>query len=160
MRARPQPESCNEAGFTLVEILAVLIIIGVMSSVVILSIPTPKAALDKQAELMVGTLNKMAQESIINGRVSAAGFDRSGYVLYQYADDAWQEMASDEWDASYRLKYKREGAALDIPKKAEPSILFQPTGLSTPFELAMSDKDSVFTLVGAGDGRIILRKDP
>lgn len=160
MRARPQPESRNEAGFTLVEILTVLVIIGVMSSVVILSMPTPKTELDKQAELMVGTLNKMAQESIINGRVSAAGFDRSGYALYQYTDDGWQEMAADEWDASYRLKYKRYGASLDIPKKAEPSILFQPTGLSTPFELAMSDKDSVYTLVGVGDGRIILRKDP
>lgn len=161
MWARPQPQvqPHKEAGFTLVEILAVLIIIGIMSSVVILSIPTPKTALDKQAQVVVGTLNKMAQESIINGRVSAAGFDRSGYVLYEYADDAWQELASDEWDESYRLKYKRIGAALDLPKKAEPSILFQPTGLSTPFELAMSNNDIAYTLIGEGDGRVILRKD-
>ena len=155
MTSRPH----HEAGFTLVEILAVLIIIGVMSSVVILSIPTPKTALDKQAQLMVGTLNKMSQNSIINGRVSAAGFGRSGYTLYEFADDAWQEVTSDTWGDSYRLKYKRIGAELDLPKKAEPSVLFQPTGLSTPFELALSDKDNVYTLIGEGDGRVILRKD-
>ena len=149
----------KEAGFTLIEILSVLVVISLISALVILSLPTPKTALDKQAELMVGTLNKMAQESIITGRVSAVGFDRDGYVLYEFADDEWQEIVSDDWDDDYRLKYKRAGADLDLPKEIQPSILFQPTGLSTPFELTLSDKDIAYTLLGEGDGRVVLRKD-
>ncbi len=155
MTSRPH----HEAGFTLVEVLVVLVIIGVMASIVILSIPTPKTALDKQANIMVGTLNKMAQDSIISGRVSAVGFDRSGYVLYEFANDDWQETVSDEWAETYSLKYKRIGAVLDLPKKAKPAVLFQPTGLSTPFELSLSDKDIAYTLIGEGDGRVALRKE-
>jgi len=151
--------SDQETGFTLVEVLAVLIIIGLMSSIVILSIPTPKSALEKQAQVMVGSLNQLAQNSIINGRVSAAGFSQSGYTLYEYDQDEWQELASDEWDEGYRLQYKRADTRLDIPKNASPSIVFEPTGLSTPFELAMSDNDIGYTLMTAGDGRVILQKN-
>lgn len=149
----------GEAGFTLVEVLAVLIIIGLMSAVVLLSVPTPKSTLDKQAQLMVGSLNQLAQNSIINGRVSAAGFSQSGYVLYEYNEDAWQELASDDWDESYRIQYKRAESPLDLPKEASPSIIFQPTGLSTPFELTMSDRETDYTLAAQGDGRVVLRKD-
>ena len=91
--------------------------------------------------------------------MSAVGFDRDGYVLYEFADDEWQEIVSDDWDDDYRLKYKRAGADLDLPKEIQPSILFQPTGLSTPFELTLSDKDIAYTLLGEGDGRVVLRKD-
>lgn len=149
----------KEAGFTLIEILSVLVVISLISALVILSIPTPKTSLDKQAELMVGTFNKMAQESIITGRVSAVGLDRDGYALFEFADDEWQEIISDDWDDNYRLKYKRAGADLDLPKEMQPSILFQPTGLSTPFELSLSDKDMAYTLLGEGNGRVVLRKD-
>ena len=161
MRTRPHRglASDKETGFTLVEVLAVLIIIGLMSSIVILSIPTPKSALEKQTQVMVGSLNELAQNSIINGRVSAAGFSQSGYTLYEYDQDEWQELASDEWDAGYRLQYKRADTRLDLPKTSSPSILFQPTGLSTPFELAMSNNDIAYTLMTTGDGRIVLQKN-
>lgn len=155
MSARPN----REAGFTLIEVLTVLIIIGLMTSVVVLTIPTPKSALDTQAEFMVGSLNELAQNSIITGKVGAAGFSQSGYVLYQFADDEWQELTSSEWRESYRLLYERADARLDLPKEATPSILFQPTGLSTPFELVMSDNDAEYTLLTSGDGRVVLRKD-
>ena len=155
MTARPQ----REAGFTLIEVLTVLIIIGLMTSIVILTVPTPKSTLDKQAEFMVGSLNQLAQNSIITGKVSAAGFSQLGYVLYEYADDEWQELSSNEWGESYRLRYTRADARLDVPEDAAPSILFQPTGLSTPFELVMSDNDREYTLVTSGDGRVVLHKD-
>ena len=155
MSARRQ----REAGFTLIEVLTVLIIIGLMTSIVILTVPTPKSTLDQQAEFMVGSLNELAQNSIITGKVGAAGFSQSGYVLYQFADDEWQELTSNEWGESYRLRYTRADARLDLPKEAAPSILFQPTGLSTPFELVMSDNDIAYTLLTSGDGRVVLRKD-
>jgi len=161
LRSRPNHRlRGREAGFTLIEVLSVLIIIGLLSSVVILSIPTPKSSLEKQAEVMVGTLNELAQNSIINGRIRAAGFSQSGYTLYEYVEDDWEELASDDWDAAYGLKYTRADSPLDLPKDASPSIIFEPTGLSTPFELVMSDNDIAYTLLTQGDGRVTLRLEP
>ncbi|MEP3890813.1 MAG: prepilin-type N-terminal cleavage/methylation domain-containing protein [Hellea sp.] len=146
------------AGFTLVEVLSVLFIIGLMTSVVVLSMPTPKSTLDVQAAKLTGQLNALVQDGLISGSVTAAGFSKDGYRLYSFENSEWTERASGEWQDSYRLTLTRASAKLDMPKKTEPFILFQPTGLSTPFELTLSDRDTKYALKTKGDGRIELIK--
>lgn len=148
----------KEAGFTLVEILCVLVVIGLMSSVVILSMPQPKSALDEQATTLTGQLNALAQDGLISGSVTAAGFSEDGYALYSFENSEWTERVSAEWADSYRMKFTRASAKLEIPKKTDPIIMFQPTGLSTPFELTLSDSDVKYAVKTAGDGRIELVK--
>jgi len=148
----------KDAGFTLVEILSVLVIIGLMTSVVVLSIPQPKSALDEQAERLTYELNAMAQDGLISGSVNAAGFSKEGYTLYSFENSEWTERASGEWQDSYRLTFTRASAKIDLPKEIEPTILFQPTGLSTPFELTLSDRDTQYALTTSGDGRVELIK--
>ena len=146
------------AGFTLVEVLSVLFIIGLMTSFVVISMPTPKSALEVQATKLTGQLNALAQDGLISGSVNAAGFSKDGYALYSFENSEWTERASGEWQESYRLTFTRASAKLDMPKNAEPIILFQPTGLSTPFELTLSDRDTKYALTTKGDGRIELIK--
>ena len=151
--------SHHEAGFTLVEILAILIIIGLMSAVVILSIPRPDSPLEKQAQLITGHLNQLAQNSIISGRVGAVGISKAGYALYNYEDQDWHEITSGEWDASYRVRFKRENKNLELPKETTPTILFQPTGLSTAFEISLTDGGAQYIISAQGDGHVALRVD-
>ena len=148
----------KEAGFTLVEILCVLVVISLMTSVVILSMPTSKTSLEKQAERLSAELNALAQDGLISGSVTAAGFSKDGYALYSFENSKWAERVSNEWQDSYRLSLTRASARLDMPKTTEPLILFQPTGLSTPFELTLSDRETKFSLTTQGDGRVELIK--
>lgn len=148
----------KESGFTLVEILCVLVVIGLMSSVVILSIPQPKSLLDKQAETLTGQMNALAQDSLVSGSVAAAGFSKDGYALYTFENSEWMERISGEWQDGYRMTLTRASAKLDLPKTTEPIILFQPTGLSTPFELTLSDRETKYSLATQGDGRVELIK--
>jgi len=148
----------KESGFTLVEILSVLVLIGLMSSVVILSLPEPKSELDKQAAILSGQLNALAQDGLISGSVTAAGFSKDGYALYAFENSEWTERAAGEWQDSYRMTLTRASAKLELPKKTEPIILFQPTGLSTPFEFTLSDRDTKYALKTVGDGRVELVK--
>lgn len=148
----------KEAGFTLVEILCVLVLIGAMSSVVILSIPQPKSALDTQAKQLTGELNALAQDGLISGSVNAAGFSEEGYTLYTFENSEWTERVSGEWQDSYRMSFTRGSAKLDLPKKTDPTIMFQPMGLSTPFELILSDSETKYALITSGDGRVELVK--
>lgn len=150
--------TAKESGFTLVEILCVLVVIGLMSSVVVLSIPQPKSELDKQAARLSGQLNALAQDGMISGSVTAVGFSKEGYTLYEFENSEWAEKSEGEWQDSYRLTLTRASAKLDMPKTTEPIILFQPTGLSTPFELMLSDSETQYTLKTAGDGRVELIK--
>ena len=148
----------KEAGFTLVEILSVLVVIGLMSSVVILSMPQPKSELDKQAQRLSVELNALAQDGLISGSVTAAGFSKDGYALYTFENSEWTERVSAEWQDSYRMTLTRASAKLELPKKADPIILFQPTGLSTPFEFTLSDRETKYALKTAGDGRVDIVK--
>ena len=150
--------AAKETGFTLVEILCVLVVIGLMSSVVILSMPQPKSGLDKQAARLTGELNALVQDGLISGRVTAAGFSKDGYSLYAFEDSEWNERVSREWGEDYRLGLSRASKRLDMPKTTEPIIVFQPTGLSTPFEFTLSDSETKYALKTAGDGRIDLVK--
>lgn len=150
--------AAKEAGFTLVEILSVLVVIGLMSSVVILSMEPPKPALEKQAERLTSELNALAQDGLISGSVNAAGFSKDGYALYTFENSEWTERVKGEWQDSYRLTLTRASAKLDMPKTVEPIIMFQPTGLSTPFELTLSDRDMTYALKTEGDGRVELVK--
>ena len=148
----------KDSGFTLVEILCVLVVIGLMSSVVILSMPTPKSNLEKQAILLSGQLNALAQDGLISGTVNAAGFSKEGYALYSFENSKWTQRASGEWDDNYRLSFTRASATIEMPKTTDPIIMFQPTGLSTPFELTLSDRDAKYVLKTDGDGRVNLIK--
>ncbi len=150
--------AAKEAGFTLVEILSVLVVIGLMSSVVVLSMEPPKPALEKQAERLTSELNALAQDGLISGSVNAAGFSKDGYALYTFKNSEWTERVKGEWQDSYRLTLTRASAKLDMPKTVEPIIMFQPTGLSTPFELTLSDRDMTYALKTEGDGRVELVK--
>ena len=148
----------EDAGFTLVEILSVLLIVGLMSSVVVLSIPKPKSPLDEQAARLNSELNALAQDGLISGSVNAAGFSKDGYSLYTFENSEWTERASAEWQDSYRLTFTRGSVKLDLPKETDPIVMFQPTGLSTPFELTMSDRNIKYALKTEGDGRVELIK--
>ena len=148
----------KEAGFTLVEILCVLFLIGVTLSVVILSVPQSKSVLDEQAERLTVELNALAQDGLISGAVTAAGFSEDGYALYAFENSEWTERVSGEWQEDYRLTLTRASAKLDIPETTEPIIMFQPTGLSTPFELTLSDREVQYALKAAGNGRVELEK--
>ena len=148
----------KEAGFTLVEVLSVLVVIGLMSSVVILSIPQPKSGLERQAERLSVELNALAQDGLISGSVAAAGFSRDGYALYSFENSEWTERVSAEWQDRYRMTLTRASAKLDLPKTADPIILFQPTGLSTPFEFTLSDRQTKYALTTTGNGSINLVK--
>ena len=148
----------KDAGFTLVEILCVLVVIGLMSAVVVLSIPPPKSELDRQAALLTRQLNALAQDGMISGSVTAAGFSKDGYALYSFENSEWAEKATADWSGSYRLTLSRGSTKLDMPKTAEPIMVFQPTGLSTPFELTLSDRETKYALKAEGDGRVALVK--
>ncbi len=132
--------------------------IGLTASAIVLSAPTPKSELEIQANKLTTALNALAQDGLISGQVNAAGFSKDGYSLYTYREGQWVERASGEWADNYRLKFTRGTAKIDIPKKTVPTLLFQPTGLSTPFELTLSDRDMKYTLNTAGDGRVMLVK--
>ena len=146
--------SAGEAGFTLLEMMMVLLIIGLMSTGVLLAIPDKKPEAQNYVENLVRRLNQAAQNSMISGQPAGLGLTRDGYTLYSYDNEIWAAVHSQDWPENINLRYEKDNRRLELPKEALPVILFEPTGQSDIFALSLSQADKQFSLYSQGDSRI------
>ena len=71
----------NDAGFSLLEIMTVLIIIGLMSAAVVLSLKGPKDAPEDIANRFAAGINQFAKDAIYTGRPNALSVSKEGLHL-------------------------------------------------------------------------------
>lgn len=145
------------------EMLVVLIIIGLMSSAVILTFPEEKSGVDRQAQTFLREVNAVAQEAIISGQSTALGVSTKAYAFYVYSQDGWIVRSETDWDLEARPAFRHGSNRFDLTDDLAPLIVFEPLGLSEPFALTLSDlsvkeKRPDYTFISKGDGRITLER--
>lgn len=148
----------REAGFTLVEVMTVLVIIGLISSVVILNFPAQKTALYKRANALLGHVNFAAQNAVLSGRIAALGVSATGYSLYNFQDGDWVVTQRESWPESVQVNLSKNAQDVKLPDEEIPVVMFEPTGLSDIFSVTLTGQNSQhFELSSSGDGRVFLR---
>ena len=161
MRPRPFFRAENNridkaAGFTLIEMLAVLVIISLMTGVVVLNMPREKPMIEQQGSYMATQFSTAAQTSIISGTPQAFGLSQSGYFFYAFDEGNWTIVSETEWPDDLVVSFRKDETPIDIPKEAVPIVVFEPMGLSTVFSLSLEDTDQTIIFSSTGDGKVIL----
>jgi len=146
----------SENGFTLVELMMVLVIIGLMSSAVVMTFPKDPPASRAISEQLVTRLNQSAQNSLLSAAPSAFGISKSAYSFFSYDGTEWIAATSKDWPKELTLELRKEGSAVKLADDPVPLILFEPTGTSSVFTLTISDFDGRYVLSSKGDGRVTL----
>ena len=146
----------SDAGFTLVELMTVLVIIGLMTSAVVLSLPSRTSETKTYAENLVRDLNAAAQQSILTGKTSALGLSEDTFALMVFEDGEWHVAQEDFWPENIAIRFSRDETVLQLKEELLPLVLFSPTGETTPFELEIDGHDFDYRLLSEGDGRINL----
>ena len=149
----------NEAGFTLIEVLCVLVMIGLLSGVVVMNMPPRKSATLTQAEALAQNLNALSQDALISGDIRAFGLSQTEYALYNYNGEDFVSIATRNWSDKVRVKFSRNGQTVKLPETSLPAIIFEPTRISTVFDLELSDSKGIYTLSSTGDGRVLLSRE-
>lgn len=145
----------EEAGFTLVELMVVLVIVGLMASIVILSLPNGSDALDDDAQRFAARTAALRDNAILQSRPMAVQVTPSGYSFLARREGSWDVMAdkpfvSTNWSSGITAAVGEAGSLL---------ISFESTGLpSDQAEVTLTYKELERGILVAPMGDVSLAK--
>lgn len=159
-----------EAGFTLLEVLVVLALIGVMIGIAVLAIGDGGRgrAVENQALRLRGALALAAQESVLESRVLGAEIGPRGYRFYRLEHRRWVAFQGDPSLAAATLP---QGLRLNLhlgggprpagsdESRSGPQILFMASGEISPFSITLADShsDARYRIAGEANGVLVLK---
>lgn len=154
---RPFSASVNQRGFTLIEVMVVVIIIGVLINYVTLSFNrgSPEESLKIEAMRLSSLIGLANEEALLRSILIGIDISENEYGFVHLEDGKWLPMD----DNLFRPRQLPEGMEFHIASTQQvgedneeniPEIILFNSGEMTPFELKLSyDRiDSYYRLTG------------
>jgi len=161
-----------QAGFTLLEVMVVVLIIGIIISFATLSIgPSASQQQELETKRIVALVQLAAEEAILNASDIVLQLTARGY-RFALLDAAGQIRPFDKADTTYRPRELPEELHLQAMINGEevsltqtfadteqlPSVFILSSGELTPFEIdVVNDDDLKFRAVGEYSGQVSYR---
>lgn len=139
----------RRAGFTLVELLMVVAIIGLAAGAVVLSVPDPRPSVAEDAERFAARLSRAREESILSNRPVAVQVGPTGYGFAAFDGIRWSDLD----EGPFGPEDWTEGTT---PEPAVARLVFDPTGVAEPGTVVLTreGRRRTVTVDGAGEVRI------
>jgi general secretion pathway protein H len=144
------------AGFTLLEIMVVMVLIGIIASFAVVQIPSndPSERVYTQARRLVAVLRQQWETAILLGQQRGLHFQASGYrvLLLNPNSKKWQVPTDPNGRVHYELneaidlQLSIEGRPVAVASNAAsddnalPQIMFLSSGEATEFQLVISQQ--------------------
>ncbi len=156
---RPAAGGRTAAGFTLLELMVVLVIVGIVLTFVTLSVGGDRRGeqLDREARRLAALLELASEEAVLKSRQLAVRFERDGYLFLRLQGGQWLALAEDPQLRERRLPDgvrlelelddsplpdmagQQEDAAADATDSAGlPQVFLLSSGEMTPFRVVLS----------------------
>jgi general secretion pathway protein H len=174
LRSNSPYQAHSQRGFTLLELLVVVFIVGVVAGMAVIS--TGSIGVDRQLEQEARRAQVLfglaAQEAVLQGRPLGVVVEPQAYRFLVAGSESWEEF---QYSGPLRERRLVEGYQLDISNNEQaeaivfreqqqekdslsPQVLFFPTGEMNPFTLSfrhLSHQGS-YKLQGQPNGRMQL----
>ncbi len=170
-------KGAGERGLTLVELLVVLVILGLASSVVLLNAPPSRAAVERDALRFASTVKTALDEMLMTGATYRLAIDATGFGYESYVEGKWSVEGVDrafqrvEFDNGITATIEFKDAALanaralgeNPPSESEedaPKIIrLDPIGPPATFLVRLQSAEGVYLVGLDADGAVSVRPD-
>ena len=125
----------SQAGMTLVEVMAVLFIIGLTAGIVTLTMPERPSEEQASAQAFARVLREAQDQAIMAGQPVGLKLNDQGYALYQWRRDGWRPQGR-AMVLPRRMDISAQTEKRAVPE-GWPEIIFDPTGIVQPVEFQL-----------------------
>lgn len=142
--ARP----ARERGFTLVEMMVVVTIIGLVAGLAVLAVPDGRPSVSLEAERLGARLQRAREEAVLTNRAVEVAVTPAGYRFQARGEAGWRPLTEPPFGEVAWL----EGTAV----RGEGTVVFDPAGWATPaaFRLTREGRGVRVLVDPAGNVRI------
>jgi len=160
----PIPHAARAGGFTLLELLVVIVIVGVLAAALVLAVGgTGERRLAGSAERFQALLGHACGEAELGGREFGVLIDAGGYAFRRLDGADWHEppksgeLRPRRWPDGMQVELSRDGRPLALADAAStaPQLVCFSSGELTPFTLTLALGDAVrYRVTGSDDGTL------
>ena len=136
----------RQSGFTLVELMVVIVILGLAATAVVLAIPEQGGSLHSEAERFAARAKAARDTAIVESRPMSLQVGQGGYVIARRSGGEWQETGRHEWNVATRVEAESAGTRFDS------------TGLAQPLHLTLRRGERRVAIEIGHDGSVQIRR--
>jgi len=138
-------------GFTLVELLVVIVIVGLLGAAVVVAVPDGRPTLTAEAERFAARLVRAREEAVLTNRPVTVRVDAVGYGFETRRRGAWTALE----EGPFRPTAWESGGAPVLPQDAEAvRIGFDVTGAAEPAVVTLAREARTARVVVDAAGRV------